>query len=330
MEEDSSVKKHLSVSDSIAVVSVVLAVLLWIFSPTAITKAVGIAIVAGGWIYLAYRSHWVKSLRSPVKHAVAIIGACFVLVGGGRQIWNELRDRPKATFAITWENPSPITYGTALSKQQLNATSEVKGKFVYNPTFGTTLPVGTNTLSVTFLPEEAEKYSDQQMTVPLVVRAREGQKPPPLPTSPKQKPLESSRSNPTGLVSPIITDSQMQAMIGTLLPLAGETVRIMCVGNQQQSQINCQKIQDIFSSAHWIVGGGDVGSQISVTSGTNSTSPVNISVIAPLSDQDPAKTVRLAFGNGRIPISFQKQGWTGPSGLGFPPKITIVVGPSVE
>ena len=37
----------------------------------------------------------------------------------------------KATPAITWATPAAITYGTALSATQLDASSTVHGTFVY-------------------------------------------------------------------------------------------------------------------------------------------------------------------------------------------------------
>ncbi|MBX2895920.1 MAG: gliding motility-associated C-terminal domain-containing protein [Cyclobacteriaceae bacterium] len=66
----------------------------------------------------------------------------------------------KATPAVTWNNPAPITYGTALSATQLNATSGVAGTFVYTPNLGTLLNAGTNqVLSVTFTPTDGANYN---------------------------------------------------------------------------------------------------------------------------------------------------------------------------
>ena len=42
----------------------------------------------------------------------------------------------KATPTITWAAPADITYGTALSATQLNATATVPGTFVYTPAAG--------------------------------------------------------------------------------------------------------------------------------------------------------------------------------------------------
>src|SRR6185295_8918279 len=45
----------------------------------------------------------------------------------------------KATPVITWANPAPITYGTALSATQLNASVGITGVFSYSPGIGTVL-----------------------------------------------------------------------------------------------------------------------------------------------------------------------------------------------
>ncbi|MGO4516884.1 beta strand repeat-containing protein [Terriglobus sp. 2YAB30_2] len=75
----------------------------------------------------------------------------------------------KATPSITWSTPAPITYGTALSATQLNATSGVAGTFVYSPGPGTVLAPGTQTLSVTFTPTDATSYNSATATTTLVV-----------------------------------------------------------------------------------------------------------------------------------------------------------------
>jgi hypothetical protein len=69
---------------------------------------------------------------------------------------------------VTWNQPAPISYGTALWGAQLNASANVPGTFVYNPAAGTILAPGTQTLSVTFTPTNAA-YAVQTATVPLVV-----------------------------------------------------------------------------------------------------------------------------------------------------------------
>ena len=75
----------------------------------------------------------------------------------------------KATTGITWNNPAAITYGTALSATQLDATSSVPGTFVYLPVAGTVLAAGSQTLSVTFTPTDTTDYQTANASVTLVV-----------------------------------------------------------------------------------------------------------------------------------------------------------------
>jgi hypothetical protein len=75
----------------------------------------------------------------------------------------------KAIPTITWAAPKAVTYGTALSATQLNASSPVAGKFTYMPATGTVLPVGTQTLSVTFVATDATDYNTVTVTVTLTV-----------------------------------------------------------------------------------------------------------------------------------------------------------------
>ena len=75
----------------------------------------------------------------------------------------------KATPTVTWATPSAITYGTALSATQLNATGSVPGTIVYSPASGTTPSVGTSTLTATFTPTDTANYNGASRTVSLVV-----------------------------------------------------------------------------------------------------------------------------------------------------------------
>ena len=76
----------------------------------------------------------------------------------------------KATPAITWATPSAITYGTALSPTQLDATSGgVTGSFVYTPASGTVLGAGSQTLSVAFTPTDTTDYNTAGASVTLTV-----------------------------------------------------------------------------------------------------------------------------------------------------------------
>ena len=75
----------------------------------------------------------------------------------------------KSPTLITWPVPSAISYGTALSAIQLNATASVPGTFVYTPSAGHVLAPGKYTLSASFTPSDAEKYATAQAAVVLEV-----------------------------------------------------------------------------------------------------------------------------------------------------------------
>ena len=63
----------------------------------------------------------------------------------------------RSTPTITWSNPSAITYGTALSSTQLNASSGgVLGTFTYSPNTGAVLGAGSQTLHVAFTPTDTD------------------------------------------------------------------------------------------------------------------------------------------------------------------------------
>ena len=75
----------------------------------------------------------------------------------------------KALPAITWPKPASITYGSALSATQLNATASVPGTFVYAPAAGEMLTAGVHSLSVTFTPTDIADYTTAQASVSLTV-----------------------------------------------------------------------------------------------------------------------------------------------------------------
>ena len=77
----------------------------------------------------------------------------------------------KSTPTINWPTPAPITYGTALSSAQLDATASVAGTFVYSPAAGSVPPAGTDTLTVTFTPSNPNRYNSATASVSLVVNA---------------------------------------------------------------------------------------------------------------------------------------------------------------
>ena len=79
----------------------------------------------------------------------------------------------KATPTITWANPADITYGTSLSATQLNAAASVPGSFVYTPSSGTVLNVGSGqTLHVAFTPTDTTNYNSTFTDVTINVNAK--------------------------------------------------------------------------------------------------------------------------------------------------------------
>jgi len=75
----------------------------------------------------------------------------------------------KSPTIITWPTPSAISYGTALSDAQLNATASVPGTFVYTPSAGHVLAPGSYTLTASFTPSDTEQSAAAQATVTLEV-----------------------------------------------------------------------------------------------------------------------------------------------------------------
>ncbi len=107
----------------------------------------------------------------------------------------------KATPAITWVTPTAISYGTALSATQLNATSSVAGSFVYTPGLGETLSAGTHKLSVAFTPKDSADNTPAEATTSLTVN-----KATPIVTWPTPEPisygspLSAAQLNATSLI----------------------------------------------------------------------------------------------------------------------------------
>jgi len=75
----------------------------------------------------------------------------------------------RAASTVTWTPPAAITYGTALSATQLDATSPVNGTFTYSPLSGTVLHAGLQTLNVTFTPTDTVDYTGSTASVQIQV-----------------------------------------------------------------------------------------------------------------------------------------------------------------
>ena len=73
---------------------------------------------------------------------------------------------------INWPHPAAITYGTPLGPEQLNATTEVEGAFIYTPGAGTVLAVDEHQgapITARFVPTNPELYEEATETVFLNV-----------------------------------------------------------------------------------------------------------------------------------------------------------------
>jgi hypothetical protein len=77
------------------------------------------------------------------------------------------------TFTVlSWADPAPISFGTALGSDQLNASANdgVSGTFTYTPASGEILTAGSHTLHVSFIPDNPEAYTSASKEVTLTVR----------------------------------------------------------------------------------------------------------------------------------------------------------------
>jgi len=72
-------------------------------------------------------------------------------------------------LSVTWHTPAAVAVGTALTATQLDATATVPGTFTYSPSAGTVVSAGTQTLSVTFTPDDMTTYTAVTKTVSLQV-----------------------------------------------------------------------------------------------------------------------------------------------------------------
>ncbi|MBW4028789.1 MAG: carbohydrate-binding protein [Acidobacteria bacterium] len=84
-------------------------------------------------------------------------------------VTNTITVNTAPSAVITWPAPANIVEGTPLTATQLDATANTPGTFAYTPALGTVLPLGQNTLSVTFTPANLTLYSIATATVSLTV-----------------------------------------------------------------------------------------------------------------------------------------------------------------
>jgi subtilisin family serine protease len=118
---------------------------------------------------------------------------------------------------IDWPVPAPIVYGTKLSAEQLNATADTAGTFLYTPAQGTLLNAGTQSLKATFIPTDNSHYITTDKTISLTV-----EKAVPLVLWPELSPilqgspLSANELNATANIPGIFT---YDPTLGTVLPL---------------------------------------------------------------------------------------------------------------
>ena len=80
-------------------------------------------------------------------------------------------DVGKQTPIIIW-NPKGISYGQPLDGNQLNASANVPGRFLYSPAAGAVLNAGMQALALQFIPDDSSNYASANASIPLNVSAQ--------------------------------------------------------------------------------------------------------------------------------------------------------------
>ena len=75
----------------------------------------------------------------------------------------------RATPAVKWPTPDPITYGVALSATQLSAKASVPGSLAFAPAAGEILTPGVHEIRATFTPTDSLNYTKVSAVVSLTV-----------------------------------------------------------------------------------------------------------------------------------------------------------------
>ena len=135
----------------------------------------GVAVSPNGAnVYVAnYNSNTVSIINTATNN-VNNVG-----VGNGPASFGKFIE--KLTPIINWSKPANITYGTALSSTQLDASASdpisgttVPGTFVYNPPAGTLLNAGTQLLNTIFMPTDTVNYNSASASVLINVLTNPG------------------------------------------------------------------------------------------------------------------------------------------------------------
>ncbi len=115
----------------------------------------------------ATATYTTNSLLAGSHSITAVYGGNSTFPGSTSSVYAQTVN--KATPTITWATPAAITYGTALSATQLDATASTGGAFAYTPASGTVLGAGNQNLSVTFTPTDTTDYTTAADNVTLTV-----------------------------------------------------------------------------------------------------------------------------------------------------------------
>jgi len=125
--------------------------------------------------------------------------------------------------AITWSDPATITYGTALSATQLNATANVQGTFTYSPGSGTVENAGVDTLKAKFVPNDPNEPTVTASVTLQVLKATSTTK---ITSAPTQVVYLNGSGVATALVNVEVTAYEPTGTV-TLTASTGET----CTGS---------------------------------------------------------------------------------------------------
>jgi hypothetical protein len=94
--------------------------------------------------------------------------------GAGAESASSATVTPQHIALISWETPSDIVYGTALSTNQLNATADIPGTFTYVPSEGSVLNAGNEqNLTVRFTPTDANANIESSKSASINVTPAE-------------------------------------------------------------------------------------------------------------------------------------------------------------
>jgi len=111
----------------------------------------------------------INTLATSRPRRILCVASTLLLAVAGCSTNKNTGPAAKAFPIVTWATPTPISQYVPLSSIQLNAYAYSAGTLVYTPAAGTVLPVGTNTLSVTFTPTDTTDYQPVTQQVSLVV-----------------------------------------------------------------------------------------------------------------------------------------------------------------